>query len=164
MNATELRKLLRDPCILNLVCALAALDRLYDGIQSSAAKITYEGHAFPITLYLLGFLTGLPALFVRPFRPVGRARYASYCLLLAASLVLVVIVILDAVSAARSGTPQNLGAPWWWGLSAGSVAAVAFSAGVLAWLGWASHPNRRRKDPAEAGPHSAAPARRARRA
>ena len=62
MNSKEWKEFLAEPALLNLISALAALDRVYSGIN--AAKISYLWHPIPIGLFLVGFLIGVFGLFV----------------------------------------------------------------------------------------------------
>jgi hypothetical protein len=102
MGVDDWRKLLSEPALLNLVSGLAALDRVYKGINSGS--ICYVGHSVPISLFLIGFLVGLSNLANAPAHDCGRSmwsRYASYSCLILGVVAILLLVGYDAYNAAN---------------------------------------------------------------
>ncbi len=103
-SRTELRELLRNPCMLNLVCGLFALERVYAVMAIATLKPEY-GHYIAVVVYTLGFLLGLASLWEpAPSREPGTSQLrnlmlaatgASYALLVLGSLWLLFIVYID---------------------------------------------------------------------
>ena len=105
ITAAEVRRLLRDPCVLNLVCGLAALHRVYEGIDPKG--ISYIGHFVPISLYVIGFLAGIPS----PRRDDATSTWSavSYVFLVLGSISLLIVVFCDAVTAAAKRPEGPMG-------------------------------------------------------
>jgi hypothetical protein len=104
MTSKEWKALLAEPALLNLISALAALDRVYSGIN--AAKISYLWHPVPIWFFLIGFLVGVFGLFFEqsgigqesPKRLI-QIKFASYILLGLGVTAILVLVSFDAYCA-----------------------------------------------------------------
>ena len=91
MNLEDMRKVLNEPHILNLILAIFALERTYSLIHT--ANIAAWGHALAFTGYLIGFIIGID--YSTIWVPYNRQRKWSYGFLIVTSIWGVVAVWCD---------------------------------------------------------------------
>ena len=88
MNTSEIKDILKNPPLLNLVCGLATLDRIYEMLPGETPS---WGHFYSVLGYLVGFVIGLD-----PFKKwEAKADSYSYGLLVVATAWLLVCVFCD---------------------------------------------------------------------
>lgn len=105
MKESELKAILRNPCLLNLVGAILSLKHLYDVIGNPSLKNAY-GHYLAFLLFGLGFLLSLPHLWsAEEIEQINSKRLTAirarglkwpYRVFFFASLILFISVTCDA--------------------------------------------------------------------
>ena len=56
MTSEELKRSLRDPALLNLICAFGTLNRIYNALGGT---VEMAGHYYAMISYVFGFLLGI---------------------------------------------------------------------------------------------------------